>query len=227
MDETRPALPKRVLIMVLLAVSIQIPPIFELLVKQNMYSHSSVATRWLVVDLVVFVAIIVWATHLFYKYRRWTPRPQGVGSRLGWLIGGYLVMIAGEDVLAILNQAIYHQSQTTNNQTIANLMGSSSLMMMLVAGSGILLSPVAEELIFRGVLMNLFFKDDAVWPPILLSGVVFTLEHASTTPVSYLIYFFMGAVFAFVYRKTSHLSNVIALHMLNNIVAMAVLLNAR
>ena len=77
MDETRPALPKRVLIMVLLAVSIQIPPIFELLVKQNMYSHSSVATRWLVVDLVVFVAIIVWATHLFYKYRRWTPRPQG------------------------------------------------------------------------------------------------------------------------------------------------------
>lgn len=100
-------------------------------------------------------------------------------------------------------------------------------MMMLVAGSGILLSPVAEELIFRGVLMNLFFKDDAVWPPILLSGVVFTLEHASTTPVSYLIYFFMGAVFAFVYRKTGHLSNVIALHMLNNIVAMAVLLNAR
>ncbi|MDU3492786.1 MAG: CPBP family intramembrane glutamic endopeptidase, partial [Limosilactobacillus fermentum] len=51
--------------------------------------------------------------------------------------------------------------------------------------------------------------------------------HASTTPVSYLIYFFMGAVFAFVYRKTGHLSNVIALHMLNNIVAMAVLLNAR
>ena len=133
MDETRLALPKRVLIMVLLAVSIQIPPIFELLVKQNMYSHPSVATRWLVVDLVVFVAIIVWATHLFYKYRRWTPRPQGVGSRLGWLIGGYLVMIAGEDVLAILNQAIYHQSQTTNNQTIANLMGSSSLMMMFAA----------------------------------------------------------------------------------------------
>ena len=40
MDETRPALPKRVLIMVLLAVSIQIPPIFELLVKQNMYLYT-------------------------------------------------------------------------------------------------------------------------------------------------------------------------------------------
>lgn len=136
-------------------------------------------------------------------------------------------MIAGEDVLAILNQALYHQSQTTNNQTIANLMGSSSLMMMLVAGSGILLSPVAEELIFRGVLMNLFFKDDAGLPPNFDYRVVFTLEHSQHDAGFVFDLLLYGAVFAFVYRKTGHLSNVIALHMLNNIVAMAVLLNAR
>ncbi len=220
----RPALPVRILTMALLAVAIQIPPIFELIVKGQLAKNFSLAMWCLVLELASFAVIIWVASYLFKKYRRWTPSNQNVRKRLAWLFGGYIVLVLGQGSLVFLNQLLYHQNQTTNNQALASLMGNSKLMMVLVAGSAIFLSPVAEELIFRGVLMNLFFKNDAFWAPILLSGLVFTLEHASTTPISYLIYFYMGAVFAFVYRKTGSLGNAIALHTLNNLVATAALL---
>lgn len=52
---------------------------------------------------------------------------------------------------------------------------------------------------------------------------LFYLEHASTTPVSYLIYFFYGGRLCLCLPQDRSPNNVIALHMLNNIVAMAVL----
>ena len=86
--------------------------------------------------------------------------------------------------------------------------------------SGIFLSPIAEELLFRGYLMNAFFKPESFWLPILVSAIFFSLAHASTTIISYLIYMTLGCFLAYTYRRTNNLAASIGLHMLNNLIAM-------
>lgn len=218
------SLSQRILIMVALALVIQVPPLMELGIAVGVRRLSLTWLPWVVTIgimtyAIVFFAIILWAYQLFKKYRRWPVLVKGPGN-IGWIIVGYLVLTFGVGSLAVLNRFFYHQTTTANNDTIQTLAQSSGILLTITFISGVFLSPIAEELIFRGVLMNFFFEKTAFWPPIILSGIVFTLEHSSTTPFSYLIYFFMGGVLAFVYRATGQIKVSIGLHFLNNLIAM-------
>lgn len=222
-SQSRPAWIVRVLITAALALLIQVPPVILLFVRK--YSTFPVELTILIIIYgIVFGLIIFWAWHVFMKYRRWQPTNQGIGQHLIWILGGWCLIIGGEQILNLINYLMYHQTETANNQIIGNLMSSNHVVLIIMSIAAVILNPIAEELIFRGVVMNFFFKKEAFWLPIILSGVLFTLEHSSTTLISYLIYFYLGAVFAFIYRKTGNISNTICLHALNNLIALSALL---
>ena len=210
--------PIRGLLILLFYLLIQIPPLIVALIPRFIHSSSG-AIISAILYVLIFALIIFWAYLLFQRYQRWPSQPQTGRQTAGWVFGGWFVIILGENLLSRLNQVLYHQSDTANNEALRQLMagGRESMLLMLLAA--IVLSPIAEELIFRGLLMNFFFKDESFWPPILLSGLCFTLAHSSTTPISYLIYFYMGVVFAYVYRRTGNLKNTIFLHSFNNLLA--------
>lgn len=221
--QSRPIWIVRVLIAAALALLIQVPPIILLFVRKYV-AFPVELTIWIIVYGIVFGLIIFWARHIFIKYRRWQPTKQGIGQHLIWIIGGWFLIIGGEQILNLINYLMYHQTETANNQIIGRLMSSNHVVLIIMSIAAVVLNPIAEELIFRGVVMNLFFKNDAFWLPIILSGLLFTLEHSSTTFISYLIYFYLGAVFAFIYRKTGNITNTICLHALNNLIALSALL---
>lgn len=222
-ERKRPVWIIRVLITAALALLIQVPPVILLFVRK--YSANQSALLILIaIYFIVFAGIIGWARHVFIQYRRWQPTQQNIWQHLGWIFGGWLLLVGGEQVLNVLNYLVYHQSETANNQLIGHMMSSNHLVLIIMSIAAVILNPIAEELIFRGVVMNFCFSDDSFWLPIILSGVLFTLEHSSTTLVSYLIYFYLGALFAFIYRKTGNLSNTILLHAFNNLVALSALL---
>ncbi|WP_057740643.1 CPBP family intramembrane glutamic endopeptidase [Limosilactobacillus secaliphilus] len=220
----RPPLLIRILLIALLMLVIQVPPVILMLLP-HYHTQGQETIIGPIIYLFVFALIIVWAWWLYRRYRRWPAQEQQPIMYVGWPVIGWLLVIVGENALARLNQAIYHQSSTANNDAIKAIMSSSHQALILMSIAAVVLSPIAEELIFRGILMNLFYKDDAYWLPILLSGLMFTLAHSSTTPISYLIYFYMGAVFAYIYRRTGRLTNTILLHALNNLLALIALLN--
>ena len=168
----------------------------------------------------MFAFIIGWARRLYNQYNQLS----GGHFRIGLVILGYFVLLIGMSFFGQLNMLLFHQTQTANNQAIAQMLTHNQLATVVFAISSFTLTPVAEELIFRGVLTNLFFKPDWFWPKIILSGLVFSLAHISTNIVSFCTYCFMGMVLAYVYRRSGSLKNSIALHALNNIVAMAALL---
>lgn len=219
----RPSWVVRVLITFALAILIQVPPVILLFIRRNAASPSMVAIL-ILIYAVVFGLIIWWSYRVFIKYRRWQPTRQTFLQRLGWIFGGWLTILLGEQLLNVLNYVIYHQTETANNQAIGQLMGSNHIVMIIMSFAAVVLNPIAEELIFRGVVMNFFFKDNSFWAPIILSGVLFTLEHSSTNIISYLIYFYLGAVFAYIYRKTGNITNTMVLHAFNNLVALMALL---
>lgn len=208
----------RCLWMALLFLLIQVPPVM-LSLRQTGGGAALGAGLYLLG--LALVALIAW-----WIYRRWRPvqRPRWQWRQaVDWIGGGYLAIIAVQVALGQLNQAIYHQTQTANNQSLTRLMGHDPVLITAMAVGMVCLSPVAEELIFRGVLMNMFFKPDQLWTPVIVSGLLFSAGHASTNPISFLIYGMMGCILAYVYRKTGNLGYAIGLHGLNNLVATAVM----
>ncbi|MTV83031.1 CPBP family intramembrane glutamic endopeptidase [Secundilactobacillus folii] len=139
---------------------------------------------------------------------------------LATILVSFVLAIVIEMGLNLINSQVFHQSTTANNEAIKTLLASDHWIFYLLMFSGIFLSPFAEELLFRGFLMNAFFKRDRYWLPIVVSAMLFSLAHASTTLASFLIYVTLGFFLAYTYRSTNNLGASIGLHLLNNLIAM-------
>lgn len=82
-----------------------------------------------------------------------------------------------------------------------------------------IISPMIEEFIFRGYLMNVFFKENKFHLDVLLSGLLFAafhLIHQYRDPVTFALYFCSGFFFAAVYKKTKDIRLSIFLHAFSN-----------
>ncbi len=76
-------------------------------------------------------------------------------------------------------------------------------------------APLAEELVFRGYLLNLWAARWGILPGVLISSAAFGLFHGTSAPFA----FPMGILFALVYVKYDSLWPGIALHSLYNFLA--------
>lgn len=85
--------------------------------------------------------------------------------------------------------------------------------------SVVILAPIVEEIIFRGVIFNEASKYKRGAFPIIISALLFGLAHMQ--PIQIVYAFIIGLIFAFVYSKTHSLPIVMFLHMLNNLLTLA------
>lgn len=82
----------------------------------------------------------------------------------------------------------------------------------------VILAPVIEEFVFRGIIFATLEKFGAGFA-IVASALVFGMAHI--TPSSFIFATGAGLVFGFVYYKTRNLWVAVAIHFLNNLLAMA------
>lgn len=111
-------------------------------------------------------------------------------------------------------------TESANEQALDAMMKGNEAVMALTT---VLLAPIVEELIFRGLLMNVMFTQRTRATQtfnVILSIGAFSMAHGPTTVVDFLIYAALGSAFALTYTKTRDLRCGIALHILNNAVAM-------
>lgn len=211
---------KRVVIICVLFLLIQLPPEAMVILRhQPRFNLTAIIT--IICFVLIFVGIILWARQIWQKNNRTVVQPLKRRQSVGYVIWGYVAIYAGQIVLGTLNIMLYHQSQTANNNEVSKMMANNMLVMVVFGLSTVLLTPIAEELIFRGVLTNLFFKPNQFWPKLILSGVVFSIGHMSTTVISFAIYLYMGMVLAYIYQKTGHIKLSIILHGVNNLIAVS------
>lgn len=214
----------RVLMTIGLVIGVVIPPMLLRLINQlNRQSRVTSLEISLAVVYVLVFGIVILAANALMRHYTGAYQPQRM-TRHDWYIvlGGYAVILVLESLFQLLNQLIYHQSQTQNNTAIQNLMAGSTLSLWLMALSAVFLTPITEELVFRGVLMNAFFKQSSL--KIILSGLVFGSLHSSSTLPSFMIYLTMGLVLASVYQKTGKIHASMSLHFIINALAMSLLL---
>lgn len=92
----------------------------------------------------------------------------------------------------------------------------------LAAVIDIMMAPIMEEIIFRFKFFEYFDEFMSKWVGIIVNGILFMVIHSTDLNVVTLVYFVIGAVLAYVYRRRNDLGDSIAVHMLNN--AYAILL---
>lgn len=80
--------------------------------------------------------------------------------------------------------------------------------------SVVVLGPIVEELMFRGIMFHYLAKIKAGWFPVVISGIAFGLWHGEPVQVVYTA--LMGVMMGAVYLVVRDLRVPIAIHVLNN-----------
>ena len=150
------------------------------------------------------------------------PFKKITGKNVRFILAAYVVMILAKGILLTLMTKFYHQTISANDKALNALVTDRTAVLMTILV--VVLVPITEELLYRGVFTSFFFKNQPFWQ-VAMSGVIFGLMHSSTNFISALIYVTMGWILAYVYVHTKNLSNSLTLHILNNAPFISVLFN--
>ena len=133
-----------------------------------------------------------------------------------YLLQGYITLYMSDFLFSYFISP--SSNQISLNETV-EMMGRQELPYFLLIVCFI--SPIAEELIYRGVLMTTFFKNSPWYGDILLSAIIFGCIHINfaLTPLAFFIYASGGLILAILYRMTKTLYYPIVVHILMNITA--------
>ena len=179
-----------------------------------------------VVNAVGSVGIFIGGSYTFL----YIVRPKGFsfkfrGFKLKYLLVSVAVYLLANIVsvqLENINRSIpmpsLFESFVIDEQLVKNMAYSKNIAELLVNIFFIALVPaVAEEILFRGLLMNLFIRwSNRLHTSVILSSLIFSLVHFNFYTI--IPIFFMGCVLGYVYHYTQSIWTNIIIHFINNAV---------
>ncbi|WP_105956686.1 CPBP family intramembrane glutamic endopeptidase [Apilactobacillus quenuiae] len=210
----------RIIIFILLFLMIifgpQFLPIFALSNQNTIYMKVILSALYFLIYL-----LMIWAAYFSYKKHGRNDLKQPI-TKSNWklVIIAYVLSHVIEGFLSFLSNVTYHETTSGNQQALQNMLSSNKLTVVLMLFGIVIFSPILEELVFRGYLMDALFSPKFKWLPIIISGLLFGLAHNTGLNIFFfLVYAQIGFFLAYVYQKTNNLKVSIALHMLNNLIS--------
>ncbi|MCY9807086.1 type II CAAX endopeptidase family protein [Lentilactobacillus senioris] len=188
-------------------------------------SMNNMANLFLGIIYLLGFGLAVWFAYWAFRQVRQIPKSPMVVKDFQTILLTWLLFMVVQIGLGMINQLFYQQTQTSNNQAIIQILKSNHWALWLMACSAVVFSPVLEELIFRGYLINAFFSEKTKWWGIFTSGVLFSLGHQQGfNVISFLIYASLGWLLSYTYVKTQKIQVSIGVHALNNLFAMGIMI---
>lgn len=180
---------------------------------------------------ILVVSIVYAGRELARRYSGWgwafgLQRPKGID--FAWLAAGFGMAFGGRLVVGILANALDpHALKQSQNLVVHS---HSSTVYLLLAVIVVLVAPVIEELMFRGLMLRTLMRRWGFWPAALVSSAVFALFH--TYEVATLagaltlagVVFTLGLSNCLLVRWSGRLAAGIMNHMLYNGLAILVLI---
>jgi membrane protease YdiL (CAAX protease family) len=174
--------------------------------------------------LAILAAFVAWPRALA-GIRLWRGRSGwgqlASGAAMGLLVWIAMQLLAGAIALVLEQFGV----NLGGEQEVAGL----ALKVPVVVGvlAIVLLSPVAEELFFRGLAFNAWEREYGTQRAIFGSALLFSLAHVpGGTALAVLLVFLLGLVLSFVYARSRSLLTTIGLHACFNLATLAVLVLA-
>jgi membrane protease YdiL (CAAX protease family) len=164
------------------------------------------------------------AAALFFARLAAVPRPAQFGLRPAPLKRSVIFVIAGYVGFVILSYLwLSLIGQPDAKDTITEDLGAKGSTVALIAVTFVVTvcAPLAEEFFFRGFYFGALRKN-GFWVAALLTGLTFGIVHVFGSPIAFIVPLaLLGTALCFIREKTGSLYPGIALHCINNSVAMA------
>ncbi|WP_334427154.1 MULTISPECIES: CPBP family intramembrane glutamic endopeptidase [unclassified Levilactobacillus] len=183
-------------------------------------SHGSATNRTIGMMLIYTGLLLGFITWRYQKQlQRHNPRQFGrtpfTGKTVSQLIGLFILMLAIQYAWTILI-ATHILPSPANQQAINQQVTQLPFWNLAYA---ILLAPVIEELIFRGIFLNYFFSKNTKlmnFLGIFVSGIIFGFMHVASFTPTLLMYSALGWVLGYSYLHFRDIRYDMTLHFLNN-----------
>lgn len=171
--------------------------------------------------LLLVFALLLWQ-RLPEHNRRWAVAPKrslraaiglGVPVGLGIVVCAGLIIAAGSAIDPVVERRLSEVED----------IGTASWQLILTITALVVLAPLGEELLFRGLLLRALTRRLRFWPSALISAVLFTAAHADAwllwpRTVSLIG---TGVALAWVYRERGYWGSVAAHATVNTIASIA------
>lgn len=162
------------------------------------------------------VAIFVFV--IFYKIRKTSliSMSGAEPTRASFLIDGMLLGFgmygAFQGAILLLTKIIPESWFNLQNSQSSSLLGGSMAFAIIYT---VLIAPVCEETIFRGLVLTIFDGKLPKWLGILISALVFALIHLPS-PIAFIYTLTLGVVLGFVRYRTKSLVPCVLAHIIFN-----------
>jgi membrane protease YdiL (CAAX protease family) len=179
---------------------------------------------YVVTAQLLFSACLVGAAVGFARMSgRVTPATFGLrttrlGPAVGWAFAAYATYLVGS--LIWLNALNVDDEQDSITERLADDPTTATVVGLAIFA--VVVAPIVEEVVFRGFIFNVMRgKLPVVWAAIV-TGLLFGLVHVFGSPIEFLLPLaLLGTVLCLLYWKTGSLLPCIAVHALNNCIALA------
>lgn len=173
------------------------------------------------VSLLILVMLLISAGALFLGKRMGLLEGfRALSSMKAWGMIGLtylgIYIVTGLGAMVMMWEGV---SNSTNQAAIENAHMNPFVLITVT----VIMAPIVEELVFRGLLMGRVFNPDSI-VGLILSGLLFGLVHTPNSMGVWIIYGGMGLVLATVYRVSKKLEYSIMAHMINNSIAVSMML---
>lgn len=149
------------------------------------------------------------------------PGPRHVLLGLGYGVVAFVVLQLGLGVALTTLIELLGREVPPVQETVQEAVRSSGSTSLVVALGVVVLGPVGEELLYRGVLYQALARHVSGWPAIGLTGLAFGLTHFE--PLVVVLTFPLGMLLAWLVRRHGTLVVPIAAHMAFNLIGFAII----
>lgn len=176
-------------------------------VNQQMNTYAAIMTG---------IALVITIPILYFFYRKDYPVKSGFLFRNPKYILLILVLaVAASHGLSLLLSLFSTGSLAEGYETVENAIYASSPVLVIIRG--VLLAPLCEELIFRGLMFRRLKEYTSFWVAALISSVVFAVYHMNL--IQGIFAFLFGLILCFIYDKFQNLWASIFLHAAGNLLS--------
>ena len=166
----------------------------------------------LFINLICQIVSLITFLPIYLKQKKYfIPVKEKIKDNIYLVINVSLIFLS----IGIISGFIIEQLKITGLEEINNAFNSKGIFLALV--STVILAPIIEELLFRGLIFNRINSKWNGWLAIIISALLFAVLHGNLPQI--LNAFILGIGLGYFYNKYHNLWYCIIAHALNNFVS--------
>ncbi|PTJ16166.1 CPBP family intramembrane glutamic endopeptidase [Staphylococcus simulans] len=178
----------------------------------------------IIVGYVIWSALVIWLLVWYYRKKGYESlKPLGFVD-IAWNILYFIATRIWTALCVVVMAVVFGEQGSENDdlllKQVQHLQDFTNPMIVIALILFVFhltfVGPFLEEITFRGIFKETIFSRFSFWLPMLISSAIFSINHASTNIVGFLLYMGMGACFYLAYQRRRNLWDSYMVHALNN-----------